>query len=177
MQNEINLEIGMSSKSRNEAGFSLIEVVIALLILMVAVLGVFGVFVYAITINSGNSNRSQALSILQKEVELLRSAKFTPAVVSNVTTATPTCASADNGSRDITGGVKAAQRRCGADGTAYIVDTTVDDDPFTPNTPSPQVDTTTSMKDITLSVTPIGSNGNWITAYRTTVVFRRVRAN
>ncbi len=161
-------------QQKAEAGFSLVEVVIALLILMIAVLGVFGVFAYAITLNTGNSTRSQALSVLQKEVELLRSAKFTPAVVSNTTTATATCAAADNGSRDITGGVKTAQRRCGADGTAYMVDTTIDDDPFTAGT---QVDATKSMKDITLTVTPIGTNGNWITASRTTVVFRRVRAN
>lgn len=174
MQNEIKFETVMPHKPRTEAGFSLVEVVIALLILMISVLGVFGVFAYAITLNSGNSNRSQALSILQKEVELLRSAKFTPAVVSNATTATATCASTDNGSRDVTGGVKAVQQRCGADGTLYRVETTIDDDPFTTGT---QVDTTQTMKDITLSVTPIGTNGTWITANRTSVVFRRVRAN
>jgi len=72
------------SKSRcpvdNEAGFTLVETVIALVILLIAVLGVFGAFTYAIRFNTGNSARSQALSVLQREVESLRSAKFTPTI-------------------------------------------------------------------------------------------------
>jgi len=157
-----------------ERGFSLVEVVIALLILMIAVLGVFGVFAFATKLNSGNSGRSQALSVLQREVELLRSAKFTPTIVSTVTTATPTCATADNGLRDISGGVKAAQVRCGADGSQYTVETTIDDDPYVAGV---QTSAAPTLKEIELIVTPFGTNGRWESAYRTRVVFRRVRAN
>ncbi len=174
MSNVTEIQRIVSSKRKTEAGSSLVEVIIALLILTIAVLGVLGVFAYATQLNTGNSNRSQALSVLQKEVELLRSAKFTPAVVSNSTTATPTCATADDGGRDVTGGIKATQRRCGADGTVYFVETTIDDDPFAAGT---QVNAALTMKEITLTVTPIGANGTWITAYRTRAVFRRVRAN
>lgn len=174
MQNSAKNDAILPDQLDLEAGLSLIEVIIALLILMVAILGVFGVFAYATKLNTGNSGRSQALSVLQREAELLRSAKFTPTTVSNVTTVTATCATADDGRRDITGGVKAGQTRCGADGTRYLVETTIDDDPFTGGV---QTAAGTTLKEIQLTVTPFGLNGSWETAYRTRVVFRRVRAN
>jgi len=179
MRHDSEIKFVKCASERTDAGFSLVEVIIALLILMIATLGVFGVFAYATTLNTGNSNRSQALSILQREVELLRSAKFTPnpLLVSNTTTATPACATVDNGSRDITGGVKAAQLRCGSDGTAYLVETRIDDDPFTADAPDPQVNAATTFKEITLTVTPAGANGTWIIAYQTRAIFRRVRSN
>ncbi len=172
-----NVSNTLRAENGNAAGFSLVETIIALLILMVATLGVFGVFAYATTINTGNSNRSQALAILQREVELMRSAKFTPTVISNATTATATCADVDDGARDLTGGAKASQTRCASDNTRYVVDTVIDDDPFTPNTPDPQINASTTLKEITITVTPVGANGTWITAYRTRAVFRRVRSN
>jgi prepilin-type N-terminal cleavage/methylation domain-containing protein len=159
---------------QSEKGFSLVEVIIALLILTIVVLGVFSVFAFATTLNTGNSTRSQALAILQKEVELLRSAKFTPAVVSNVTTPQATCATADDGRRDVTGGVKASQQRCDAAGALYLVETTVDDDPFTT---AVQVNAASTLKDIMVTVTPRGQNGTWMSAYRTRALIRRVRAN
>ena len=168
-----------------QGGFTLIEMVIALVILLIAVLGVFGAVTWATKYNRGNSQRSQALAVMQREVELLRSAKFTPAVVSNVTTPTPTCATPDNGNRDITGGNKAAQVRCGIDGTMYIVNTTVDDDPSVLGTqvypgPSP----VPLLKEITIQVTPVSPEGQtkagqntWVLGNPIRVVFRRVRAN
>ena len=65
-------------KTNNESGFSLVEVVCALVILLIALLGVFVTFTYSINYNAGNSSRSQALALLQREVEQLRSKKFTP---------------------------------------------------------------------------------------------------
>src|SRR5215213_3879146 len=92
-----------SKGQKSQSGFTFIEMIFALVILFIAVMGVFAAVTYATKYNHGNSQRSQALAVMQREVELLRSAKFTPTVVSNVTTPTPTCATADNGSRDITG--------------------------------------------------------------------------
>jgi len=158
---------------RTDSGFTLIEMVIALVILLIVVLGVFAAFTYATRWNRGNSQRSQAVSVFQREIELLRSAKFTPAVVSNVTTATPTCASLDDGRRDITGGPKAPQVRCGIDGTLYLVTTTVDDDPGVGGL----VDANASLKEITLESVPAGADGSWVEANRVMIILRRVRAN
>src|SRR6188474_2015820 len=124
---------------KEESGFSLVEVVLALLILMIAVMGVFAAFTYATVYNSGNSQRSHALSVMQQEVELLRSIKFNPppAVIDPA----------------LAGGVKATKTVVAADGVSYLVDVTVDDDPFTPLV---QTDATKTMKEITLVVSPLG---------------------
>ncbi|MEJ7847282.1 MAG: prepilin-type N-terminal cleavage/methylation domain-containing protein [Pyrinomonadaceae bacterium] len=150
---------------KRDSGFSLIEVIIALVILMIVVMGVFAAFTYATVYNTGNSRRSQALSVLQQEVELLRSLKFNPVVAPAVIDAR------------LAGGVKTAQTVTAADNSVYLVNVTVDDDPFTANNPLPQVDVTKTIKEITVTVTPAGSNGTWITANATRAVFRRVRSN
>ena len=101
------------------------------------------------------------------------------------TTPTPTCATADDGSRDITGGNKAVQVRCGIDGTMYLVETTIDDDPAVVGTqvypgPTPVA----LMKEISIQVTPVSPEGqnrageqSWVNGNPIFVVFRRVRAN
>lgn len=144
---------------RNESGFSLIEVTIALVVLLVAVLGIFATFTYATIYNGGNSRRSQALSIFQKEIELLRSAKFTP------TTRDTSLAGGTRPPRIETNPV---------DGFSYLIEIKVDDDPFTTGN---QIDDTKTLKEITLKVTPQNINGSWVIAFPTSVVFRRVRAN
>ena len=161
------------SKVRNEDGFTLVEVIIALVILMISVMGIFAVFTYATIYNTGNSMRSQALSILQQEVERFRSAKFTPTITDNYTPGTP-----DDGRRDLRGGTKAARTETAINGTTYTVQTIVDNDPFTPlvqndtDVPNPK------LKEITITVTPQSSTpGSWVVANPVRVVFRRVRAN
>lgn len=165
------LETFLAEGEKNQSGFSLIEVIIALIILMVSILGVFAVFAYATTYNTGNNMRSQALSVLQKEVEMIRSAKFTPTITDNYTPGTT-----DDGRRDLTGGTKASRTVTAVDGTKYTVDTIVDNDPITTGVQSAN-DTTTTLKEITITVTPQAKNGNWVVAYPTKIVFRRVRAN
>ena len=148
--------------SEGESGFSLVEITIALMILMIVVMGVFAAFTYSTVNNTGNSWRSQALSVLQEEVEVLRSLKFNPppAVVAP----------------ELAGGVKAPRTRPAADGVTYLVNVTVDDDPFTDGV---QIDPTQTIKEITLTVTPPASDnmGAWVTANQTQVIFRRVRSN
>lgn len=134
------------------------EAVMAVVILLITLLGVFSVFTYAVIYNTGNNIRSQALSVLQREIELLRSAKFTPALTDST----------------ITGGVKAAKNVTSADGTSYKVEVTVDDDP---NTAGIQTDLTKTIKEITLTVTPTNKVSGWQTAVATTVTLRRVRGN
>jgi prepilin-type N-terminal cleavage/methylation domain-containing protein len=145
-------------KTKNEHGFSLVEVIIAMIILLVALLGVFLTFTYAVNYNAGNNSRSQALSILQQEVELLRSAKFTP----GVTDAT------------LAGGTKTPKIITSADGSRFRVAITVDDDPFASGV---QVNTTKTLKEISITVTSESPTPGWQTAIPATVFLRRVRSN
>jgi Tfp pilus assembly protein PilV len=146
------------NEKNREAGFSLVEAVMSVVILLITLLGVFGVFTYAIAYNTGNNKRSQALSVLQKEVEQIRSAKFTPVITDT----------------DLVGGVKAAKNSTAADGSSYKVEITVDDDPFTDGV---QVDATKTIKEVTIVVSPAHQVSAWQTAIPTTVVMRRVRGN
>jgi prepilin-type N-terminal cleavage/methylation domain-containing protein len=145
-------------KTKSEDGFSLIEVIIAMIILLVALLGVFLTFTYAVNYNAGNNSRSQALSILQQEVELLRSAKFTPGVTDAA----------------LTGGEKTAKIITSADGSRFRVDITVDDDPFTANV---QIDATKTLKEISIRVSTESPTPGWQSAVPATVFLRRVRSN
>lgn len=154
-----------------EAGFSLVEVAIAMIIILVALLGVFVTFTYAISYNAGNNSRAQALAILQREVELLRSAKFTPTITDSYTPGVP-----DDGKRDIRGGSKAARTVTAADGNKFIVKTDIDNDPSTENIDSTN-ELTTTLKQITVTVKLDSPTPGWQTSVPATVVLRRVRSN
>lgn len=147
-------------KNKNaEDGFSLVEVIVAMVILLVALLGVFITFSYAVNYNAGNNSRSQALAILQQEVERLRSAKFTPQITDT----------------DLSGGVKAARIVTAVDGYRFKIQTTVDDDPSTPNTVD--INNAKTFKQITVTVTLENPTPGWQTSVPATVILRRVRAN
>lgn len=146
----------------SENGFSLVEVMIALVILLISILGVFAAFTYATTYNTGNSRRSQSLSVFQQEIELLRSAKFTPTIYNDPL---------------LTGGTKTPKVVTSqGDNNKYLVETIVDNDPVAPGIQT-SGDNTTTLKEITITVTPQGANGSWVLGYKTKVVLRRVRAN
>lgn len=186
-----------NSKGPRQAGFTMIEMVIALVILFIAILGVFAAITYATKFNRGNSQRSQALAVMQREIELLRSAKFTPAIVSDGTGMThqhtaPVCPNLaavptatplpDSGIRDLTGGDKEAEFRCGIDGTLYQVNVRVDDDPYTDGQqdypwPQPSPSPIALSKQIDIEVIPQGADGAWVTANAIRMTFRRVRGN
>ena len=61
---------------KGEAGFTLIEAAIALVILLVATMAVAGLFVYAIKYNQGANDRALALAIAQQKMEQLRRTPF-----------------------------------------------------------------------------------------------------
>ena len=146
------------SKRSVEDGFSLVEVISAMVVLLIALLGVFTVFTYCVNFNAGNNSRAQALSVLQQETELLRSAKFTPFITDDA----------------LTGGVKPPKRVASADESRFSVQIVVDDDPFTDGI---QTDFTRTLKEITLTVTLESPTPGWQTAVPATTVLRRVRAN
>jgi prepilin-type N-terminal cleavage/methylation domain-containing protein len=148
-------------KYQEESGFSLVEVIIALLVFLIVLLGVFGTFVYAINYNAGNNARSQALTVLQQEAELIRSKKFTP---SFPTSPDP----------DLTGGTKNPKSATSEDGNKFNVQVVIDDDPFTDGL---QVNNATTIKEITVTVTLQSPTPGWQTAVPASVIMRRVRAN
>ncbi len=141
-----------------ESGFTLVEVVIAMLILLIALLGVFVTFTWAINYNAGNNSRSEALAILQGEVEFLRTAKYTSGVLDAT----------------LVGGVRSQVTVTGDTGNVYTVDVTIDDDPFTTGV---QIDNTLPLKEITVTVALASPTPGWQTSVPATVRFLRTRAN
>jgi prepilin-type N-terminal cleavage/methylation domain-containing protein len=141
-----------------QAGFSLIEVSIAMVIFLIAVLGVFISFAYAVSYNSGNTSRAQALALLQQKVEQMRSARFVP---------TSTDAS-------LTGGTKAPEIVTSPDGNLFRLNVIVDDDPFTPGV---QVDATQKFKEISVTVSLEAPTPGWQSSVPATIILRRVRGN
>lgn len=145
-------------KSSGQAGFSLVETTIAMVIFLIAVLGVFMSFAYAVSYNTGNSSRAQALALLQQKVEQIRSAKFVPTSTDAI----------------LTGGVKAGEVVTAPDGNLYKLQVTVDDDPFTPFV---QTDATKNLKEVSITVSLERPTPGWQTSIPATVVLRRVRGN
>jgi Tfp pilus assembly protein PilV len=141
-----------------EAGSSIIEVIIAMVILMVALLGIFASLTYAINYNAGNNARSQALAILQQEIELMRSKKFTP------TSGTDP---------ELTGGIKPTKLRT-LGGNRFKVDVTVNDHPFND---SVYVNNNSTIKEITITVSLDRPTPGWQTAVPAKVILRRARSN
>jgi prepilin-type N-terminal cleavage/methylation domain-containing protein len=148
---------GFPDKS-GEQGFTLVEVIIAFVVFLIALLGVFSGFAFSINYNAGNYSRAQALTVLQREVEHLRTAKFTPYITD----------------ASLTGGTKAPRTVVSADGNRYIIRTIVDDDPFTAGV---QTELAKKFKEITITVSLENPTPGWQTAVPVTTVLRRVRAN
>lgn len=147
-----------------ESGFTLIEVIIAMIILLVALLGVFMTISYAINYNSGNSTRTKTLAVLQQEVERLRSAKFTPTFTDNLLLGT----AAAGVSRTVT-----------VDNMIFNITTIVDNDPSTNGVQDeaarPSADT--SFKELTVTARLASPSPGWQTAIPSTVILRRVKSN
>jgi len=150
------------TKETIEGGFTLIEAMIAMVILTICLLSVVTIFTYAIRFNTGNNTRTQAIAVLQREVEQLRSAKFTPSA---------------NGTDEILkGGAKPLKIVDAADLSSYQVQIVVDNFPFNDGIPNND-ESTTTLKEITVTVTPQNVSAAWVTAVQTRAVFRRVRSN
>jgi prepilin-type N-terminal cleavage/methylation domain-containing protein len=151
----------LSNAVKNEsgqAGFSLVEVTIAMVVFLIAILGVFFSFTFAVNYNAGNSSRAQALAILQQKVEQMRSLKFVP---------TSTDAA-------LTGGTKSPEIVTAPDGNRFRIQVIVDDDPFTADI---QTNAATKFKEINVTVTLERPTPGWQTSVPATIILRRVRGN
>lgn len=150
-------------KASNESGFSLVEVICAQVILLIALLGVFVTFTYSVNYNAGNSSRSQALSLLQEEVEQIRSKKFT---------------SAPNGTDSyLYGGVKADRHITAYNGNKFKIAVSIDNNPATPAVIDSNNELITTIKQIAITVTLDSPTPGWQTAVPATVILQRVRGN
>ena len=150
----------------SQAGFSLIEAAIALVIILIALLGVAWTITYAITYNAGNNNRAKTLAVLQQEVERLRSAKFTPTSTDAVL----------NGC-DL--GEVCSEEFVVSENLNFVVIKTIDNNPATPeiDTETEVASAATSFKEIKLTARLATPSPGWQTAVPADVVLRRVKSN
>jgi Tfp pilus assembly protein PilV len=122
---------GRAEGARGEAGFTILETVIALFVMLLVGLGAVAFFVYSTTFNSGASDRARALAIAQQKMEALRAADYS--TFTNISSN-----AAYNGT--VTSGSTTA-----ADPRTFTVTTTATDDPTVSNS---------RQKIITVTVTP-----------------------
>lgn len=146
------------AKLTSESGVSLIETTIALVVILVGLLAVAEAFTFSILYNAGNASRTQALAILQQETEYLRSKKFSP-------TTTDT---------ELTAGTKPVRTVTAPNGGSFTISDVVDDDPFTSGV---QVNASSTLKEITVTVQLASPSPGWQTAVPARIVMRRTRGN
>jgi len=65
-----------SLNREQQAGFTLVEASIALVVMMIGALGVAAVFSYAIKNNTGSRDRVAAVAVAQQQMEALRNVPF-----------------------------------------------------------------------------------------------------
>lgn len=88
---------------RAEAGFTLLETVIALFVALVVGFGAIGLFLFSANFNAGASDRARALAVAQETMETLRAKEFSDAALAapSDTTVTVTRGSTATGEADL----------------------------------------------------------------------------
>lgn len=127
-------QLSRDKASRGEAGFSLVELTISLVVMMVAGLAVASLFFYSIQNNVGGSERALAMALAQQQMEQLRSVRFDDATLSAGTTTFPSVRS-DGRTYTV---VRAVTNETNSDGSLK------------------------QLKKITITVTPQAAGGTWI---------------
>jgi uncharacterized protein (TIGR02598 family) len=144
--------------SRQQAGFTLLEAAIALVILMIIGLGIASLFTYAIQANSSADDRELAMAIAQKRMEWLRTIPFT-------TQTRHVFYSYPNGGLEVTSSSGVAETVTNA-GRSYTVRTIIQNVITVPAGNPDQNEPT--VKRIQVSVTPLGAATNFETVTVTT---------
>jgi uncharacterized protein (TIGR02598 family) len=144
--------------SRQQAGFTLLEAAIALVILMIIGLGIASLFTYAIQANSSADDRELAMAIAQKRMEWLRTIPFT-------TQTRHVFYSYPNGGLEVTSSSGVAETVTNA-GRSYTVRTIIQNVSTVPAGNPDQNEPT--VKRIQVSVTPLGAATNFETVTVTT---------
>jgi type II secretory pathway pseudopilin PulG len=147
------------------SGFTLVEVIVAAGIMIVLCVGVLTVFAHVTKLNRGNNIRSQALTVLQKEVEHYRALKFVPV--------NPDPALNGHGPTVTKTNIPSA------DGTRFDIEVTIDNDPYTAGvqTSADVAEVNCKFKEITIkaTLTNFANEPEWVRNLRTAVTFQRVR--
>jgi Tfp pilus assembly protein PilV len=136
-----------NSRCRQEAGFTLLEAAISLVILMIVGVGVASLFAWAIKANSNANDRELSLAIAQKRMEWLRTIPFT-------TQTRHLAFSFPNGGLAATSSTGVTETLTNA-GRSYQVNTIIQDVSVVP-AGKPDAGEPT-VKSIQISVTPVGS--------------------
>ena len=140
-------------RARTQAGFTLLEAAIALVVLMVIGLGIASLFTYSIQANGKADDRELAMAIAQKRMEWLRTIPFT--------TQTRSLAySYPNGGLAATATAGVSETVLNA-GRSYTVNTIITDLNFVP-AGQPDAGACT-LKRIQVSVTPAVATTNFET--------------
>jgi Tfp pilus assembly protein PilV len=133
--------------SRQQAGFTLLEAAIAMVILMIIGLGIASLFTYAIHANSSADDRELSMALAQQRMEWLRTIPFN-------TQTRHVSYSYPNGGLEATSTSGVTETVSNA-GRSYTVRTVIQNLSTVP-TGNPDAGEPTS-KSISVSVTPVGS--------------------
>ena len=124
-------------RRNDEAGFTLLETAIALVLMSIVGLGVASIFVYAAKYNVSAADRELSIAVAQQRLEQLRNVAFTDTAL----TATPSAGTATNVIRG---------------GREYDITTTIVD--------SNVVNGLATTKRITIKVVPRNDSASWATS-------------
>lgn len=134
-----------NKQADSQAGFTLLETTVAMVLMAIVGLGVAGLFTYAANNTSNAADREMAGAVAQQQMEQLRSVAFTDSSL----TATSTSGTTTTVTRL---------------GRTYSVNTIIAD--------SLVVNSAATLKTITIKVTPTSASAPWST--NTTTIFGSV---
>ena len=139
-----------AAAARAEAGFTILETVIALFVALVVGFGAISLVLFSASFNAGASDRARALAIAQERMEQMRAKSFDDAsLAAGTTTTTVESGSSVTGKSDL---------------RSFTVTTTIENDATT--TPANQ------QKMITVSVTPEALEGRFTPGAVTVLMLR-----
>jgi prepilin-type N-terminal cleavage/methylation domain-containing protein len=124
----------MTDQVKHQAGFTLLETAISMVLMAIVGLGIAGLFTYAANSTSNAADREMATAVAQQRMEQLRSVAFLDSSL-NATSAS---------------GVTTTVTRLGRQ---YSVNTTISDSAIVNSVPA--------LKTITVKVTPVSASAKW----------------
>ena len=149
-------------RRRAEKGFTIPEVIVAGMIMIILCVGILTAYTHVVNLNRGNNIRSQALTVLQREVEEFRSFRFVPGTTDNRLFA----GDYPNYKTGVTS----------ADGIPFNISVNVSNDPNNTFDPDPN-EANCRFKQITITAVLQNPETGYLSDLRTTVTIQRVRSN